>query len=93
MNHIPDPLFPLQIGESLLNGSGFGLGFSVLLNPAQAGILGTRGAFGWGGMANTQFWVDPQEQLIGILMTQFIPRDTYPVVDDFRVLTYQALVD
>jgi len=93
INHIPDPLFPLQIGESVLNGYGFGLGFNVLLNPAQAGMLGTRGSFGWGGAANTEFWVDPQEQLIGILMTQFMPRDTYPVIDDFRVLTYQALVD
>lgn len=93
MNHIPTPLLPLQIGEWAINGYGFGLGFNVVLNPAQAGMIGTIGAFGWGGAANTEFWVDPQEQLIGILMTQFMPRDTYPVINDFRVLTYQALVD
>lgn len=93
MNHIPTALLPLQIGESVMNGYGFGLGFKVLLNPAQAGMIGTMGAFGWGGAANTDFWVDPKEQLIGILMTQFMPMDTYPVISDFHVLTYQALVD
>jgi len=93
MNHIPASLLPLQIGEWVLNGYGFGLGVNVVLNPAQAGMIGTVGAFGWGGAANTEFWVDPQEQLIGILMNQFMPRDTYPVINDFRVLTYQALVD
>ncbi len=93
MNHIPDALLPLHIGDSNMSGFGFGLGFNVLLNPAGAGMIGTTGAFGWGGAANTEFWVDPREQLIAILMTQFMPRDTYPVINDFRVLTYQALVD
>jgi hypothetical protein len=44
-------------------------------------------------MANTNFWIDPQEEIIGILMLQYIPPDTYPVVPEFRNLAYQALVD
>jgi CubicO group peptidase (beta-lactamase class C family) len=51
------------------------------------------GAYEWGGAANTEFWVDPQEELIGILMTQFMPPFRFPLTDDFRVLVYQAIVD
>jgi CubicO group peptidase (beta-lactamase class C family) len=53
----------------------------------------SAGAYGWGGAANTEFWADPQEELIGILMTQFMPYGAYPVVSDFHNLAYQALVD
>lgn len=74
-------------------GVGFGLGVSVLLDPGKIQQLGTIGNYGWGGAANTNFWVDPKEALIGIVMLQFMPPDTYPVVVDFRNLTYQALVD
>ncbi len=62
-----------------------GLGVSVLLNLGKGQMLGSAG--------NTNFWVDPQEALIGILMLQFMPSGTYPVIDDFWILTYQALVD
>jgi CubicO group peptidase (beta-lactamase class C family) len=87
-NHLPAGVHPFD--ETF---SGFGLGVSVLLDPAQAQNLGSVGTFGWGGAANTNFWIDPQEQLIGILMLQFMPSDTYPVSPNFRTLVYQALVD
>jgi len=72
---------------------GFGLGFGVNITAARAQILGSVGAFGWGGAANTNFWVDPKEDLIGLLLLQFMPSGHYPVVPDFRVLTYQAIID
>jgi CubicO group peptidase (beta-lactamase class C family) len=87
-NHLPAGVHPSD--ETF---SGFGLGVSVLLDPAQAQNLGSVGTFGWGGLANTNFWVDPREELIGILMLQFMPSDTYPVSPNFRTLVYQALVD
>jgi CubicO group peptidase (beta-lactamase class C family) len=87
-NHLPAGVHPSD--ETF---SGFGLGVSVLLDPAQAQNLGSVGTYGWGGAANTNFWIDPQEQLIGILMVQFMPSDTYPVSPNFRTLVYQALVD
>ncbi len=73
--------------------TGFGLGVSVLLELRQSKLLGSPGTFGWGGAANTNFWIDPKEEVIGILMLQYMPSDTYPVVADFRTLAYQALVD
>ena len=84
-NHLPD-------GVNLDTSSGFGLGFSILLDLGKSPILGSIGNYGWGGAANTNFWIDPQEELIGILMLQFMPSDTYPIVPDFRNLTYQALI-
>ncbi len=72
---------------------GFGLGVGVLLDPARAKILGSAGAYGWGGAASTDYWYDPQEDLIGILMTQFMPSGHYPIAQEFKVLAHQALVD
>jgi CubicO group peptidase (beta-lactamase class C family) len=72
---------------------GFGLGVSVMRDLAKSQNLGSVGNYGWGGAANTNFWIDPKEDLIGILMLQYMPSDTYPVVTDYRNLVYQALVD
>jgi len=86
-NHLPDGAHPFDDLSS-----GFGLGVSVLMDLGKSQTLGSVGNFGWGGAANTNFWIDPQEELLGILMLQFMPSDTYPVVADFRNLTYQALI-
>lgn len=86
-NHLADGLHLENPAE------GFGLGGSLLMDLGKGQTLGSVGTFGWGGAANTNFWIDPQEELVGILMLQFMPSDTYPVVPDFRILTYQALVD
>jgi CubicO group peptidase (beta-lactamase class C family) len=92
-NHLPPALLPIAMGEEQMPGFGFGLGFSVLIDAAQAGIMASVGTHGWGGWASTMFWIDAQEQLIGILMLQYIPSGTYPIREDFRTLVYQALVD
>ena len=92
-NHLPPALLPIAMGEEQMPGFGFGLGFSVLIDAAQAGIMASVGTHGWGGWASTMFWIDAQEQLIGILMLQYIPSGTYPIREDFRTLVYQALID
>jgi CubicO group peptidase (beta-lactamase class C family) len=71
---------------------GFGLGVSVLLDVGRSQQPGSVGVYGWGGAANTNFWIDPHEELIGIVMLQFMPSNTYPVIADFRNLVYQALI-
>jgi CubicO group peptidase (beta-lactamase class C family) len=82
-----------RFSESSYEGVGFGLGFSVMLDPARAQILGTPGECAWGGAASTAFWIDPAEDLAVILLTQLMPSSTYPIRRELRVLTYQALVD
>lgn len=92
MNHLPSALLPFGVSKPLY-GYGFGLGVEVLLDVAQTGTLGSVGTFDWSGAANTDFWVDPKEQLIGILMTQFMPSSYFPLRDDLHILAYQAIVD
>jgi len=87
-NHLPDGVHPFDDPTR-----GFGLGFGVRTWLAPSQIVGSVGSYGWGGAASTDFWVDPQEELIGLLMLQFMPSGHYPVSDDFRVQTYQAIVD
>lgn len=70
---------------------GFGLGFAVLIDPGLYSRMGSKGLYCWGGAANTKFWIDPQEQLIGILMLQCMPDGVFPVEQDFQNLVYQAI--
>jgi CubicO group peptidase (beta-lactamase class C family) len=73
-------------------GVGFGLGFAVSKAPGEAGMLGSPGEYNWGGAAGTKFWIDPQEELIGIFMIQILP-NTVDYGSEFRVLAYQAIAD
>jgi CubicO group peptidase (beta-lactamase class C family) len=82
-----------RFSESSYEGIGFGLGFSVMLDPARAQILGTPGEYAWGGAASTAFWCDPVEDLAVVLLTQLTPSSTYPIRRELRVLTYAAVVD
>lgn len=91
-NHIKADLLPLAIGLANIPGRGFGLGFDVVTDAAQTGVINSDGNYGWSGAAATNFWVDPQEQLVGIIMTQLMD-NMLPFQADFRALTYQALID
>jgi CubicO group peptidase (beta-lactamase class C family) len=81
-----------RFSESTYTGIGFGLGFSVMLDPARAMIVGTPGECAWGGAASTAFWVDPAEELAVVFLTQLTPSSTYPIRRELRVLVYSALV-
>jgi len=82
-----------RFSESSYLGIGFGLGFSVMIDPAKAQILGTPGEYAWGGAASTAFWCDPAEDMAVVLLTQLMPSSTYPIRRELRVLSYQAIVD
>jgi CubicO group peptidase (beta-lactamase class C family) len=95
-NHLPGdlesfgrPLF----SETSYAGVGFGLGFSVTVDPVAAKSLGPAGEYAWGGAASTAFWVDPVNDLTALFFTQLLPSSTYPIRPQLRTLTYQALVD
>ncbi|MBY0257463.1 serine hydrolase [Methylobacterium sp.] len=95
-NHLDGDLAAMgqpRFSETAYTGIGFGLGFSVMLDPARAQIVGTPGEVAWGGLASTAFWVDPAEDLAVVLLTQLIPSSALPLRRELRVLTYAALVD
>ncbi|MEZ5402066.1 MAG: serine hydrolase domain-containing protein [Bryobacteraceae bacterium] len=74
-------------------GYGFGLGFRVRMDTGQAATLGSVGEYGWGGAYGTYFFVDPKEELIGILMFQLIPYAHLNIRPEFQNAVNQAIVD
>ena len=94
-NHLPTRMFPIAMEDIVLPGPGpgmgFGLCFSVVMDNGLNGTMASNGSHGWGGWASTHFWVDPVEEIIGIIMVQSIPSWTYPIPNDFRTAIYQAL--
>ena len=70
----------------------FGLGFAVVTDKEPPNILESVGNYSWGGAAATTFWIDPKEELVGLLMTQLL-NNRYPFHQQFKVLTYQALTE
>lgn len=92
LNHLPEALRPYEIGGLPAYGYGFGLGSRVLLDVAASGLPGSVGEFGWSGAAKTYYWVDPQEDLVGLFMAQYMVGLELPE-RTFQILTYQALLD
>lgn len=96
LNHLPGGRLLNELGQSLfaevqMDGMGFGLGFSVIEDPAANGNVCSPGEFAWGGAASTAFWIDPLEEVTAIFMTQLLPSSTYPLRRELRSAVYQAL--
>ena len=91
-NHIPASHFPLTIGTPMM-GLGFGLGFSVIMDTTVNGVMGSVGNHSWSGMADTHFWVDSKEDLIGITCTQYIAEVITNIRQDYKNIVYSALID
>jgi len=97
-NHLPGNADLETFGRKLFAessnvGVGFGLGFSVVLDPVAGKSLTSAGEFAWGGLASTAFYVDPAEEITAMFFTQFVPSSTYPIRPRLRTLVMQAVVD
>ncbi len=95
-NHLPGGQSIKEFGdktfsEARMEGNGFGLGGSVQISSVETLSPGSVGTYSWGGLANTFFWIDPEEELIGIQATQMIPSGCYPIRPQFQQLVYAAL--
>lgn len=90
INHLPKHIYDIYV---IGRGEGFGLGFFVTTDPVESKVMQSVGSHGWGGGLNTYFWVDPQEEIVAIIMTQFRPFMYYPVRDEFKTLVYQSLIE
>ena len=75
-------------------GEGYGLGVRVVTDRAARNTLLSDGSYGWSGAFNTHFFIDPQENVVGIFMTQSAFLATRQQLrDDFETAVMQALVD
>ena len=84
--HSPDEL------PGMARGTGFGLGFAVIEDPTAVGGNSSAGEYYWGGAAGTIFWVDPVEELVGIVMIQHMNVQV-PLRAVFKALTYGAIIE
>jgi CubicO group peptidase (beta-lactamase class C family) len=73
-------------------GAGFGLGFEIATDAGLLGRPGSAGTFGWGGAYHSTYWVDPEEQLVVVYMSQLIPAGALDDHGRLRALVYQAIV-
>lgn len=78
---------------ALDTGLRFGLGFAIAGDPGLTGGPRSAGSFGWLGFFNTVYWVDPEEQLVAIVLTQLYPADRSRLTDRFEVAVYSAIVN
>ena len=74
-------------------GMGFGLGYGVVVDRGAAATPLSEGAAYWGGAFCTISWIDPEQDLVGVMMTQVRPYTHINIRQDFQVLTYQAITD
>ena len=93
-----DTMISNQIGDGIPvtlkgPGYGFGLGFCVLMDPGKAAESLTPGAFGWGGAWGTYFFIDPTEDMIGILAIQITSYRYINIRPDLGTLAEQAILE
>lgn len=98
LNHLPENRDMAAMGqpvwsETSYDGIGFGLGWAVVIDPVKAKFVTSPGEHHWGGAASTFFWLDPEEDLFVVLLTQLMPSSTYPLRRELRQRVYQAIVD
>ena len=96
-NHLPGGLDIATFGralyaESPMYGSGFGLGFAVVTDPAALKVDCSAGELSWGGAASTAFWIDQAAGITVSFFTQLIPSNAYPLRPQLRQLVYQSVV-
>jgi CubicO group peptidase (beta-lactamase class C family) len=71
-------------------GWGFTLGFGIVTDPAAAKTRLPAGSYGWGGIYGTQFWVDPANRIVGLVMTQTAIIGSGPISNPVREAFYTA---
>jgi len=82
--HVADTLPGRAAGE------GYGLGVRVVTDHAKRGTMLSDGTFGWSGVYGTHFFVDPVEQVVGVLLVQTSIQE---LNRDFEDMVAQAIID
>lgn len=88
-DHLPKGHANLSIGTQCFR---FGLGVSVVTNVAETRCLSSLGEFGWGGMVGTQVWINPEEEMVTMIMIQVLADIPTGIMDIYKRVVYQALV-
>ncbi|TNE41963.1 MAG: class A beta-lactamase-related serine hydrolase [Alphaproteobacteria bacterium] len=82
-----------EFGETPWYGIGFGLGFSVVMEPGKSGLPSIAHDWGWSGAAGTTFFINPELDMAAMLLTQYMPSNSYPLRKEYREAVYSAFAD
>lgn len=83
----------LREPATLPNGAGFGLNFGVIVDSTQGNYPASNGEYYWGGLATTTFWIDPEQEMVAIMMTQYLPWRGNYYGDLFHRLVRAAVIE
>ena len=90
-NHVPDSVLPLGT-SGYMAGSGWGLGFSVVLDSSAYTFPVGEGEYWWDGSAGTRFSIDPEHGIVTVIMAQVSPSRGGGFREEFKRLVYDAIV-
>jgi CubicO group peptidase (beta-lactamase class C family) len=82
-----------QLSDKITDTFQFCLGFGVETAKNDHLSPFTIGSFTWGGAFATSYWADPKEKLVALLYLQIVPNPQPDIVNKYKALTYQAIVD
>ncbi|WOF22862.1 serine hydrolase [Microbacterium betulae] len=90
-----DRLAPAQTPISIAglpkyHGYGFGLGGRVLVRPSDSPFSSVQGEAGWEGAGTTYFWLDPKNDITGVVLSQYLGQ-RFPLGEDIRAAFYESL--
>jgi len=93
-----DLMFSNHIGSGKVvyvrgEGFGFGLGAGVLTDPAKSADGLSIGTWTWGGADGTLFYIDPQEDLVALLMVQLNPYTRSEIRPRYSNVVSQTITD
>ncbi len=91
-NHVPDTAMPLS-RAGYMAGSGWGLGFNVVLDPRRYSFPVGDGEYWWDGSSGTRFSIDPEHGLITVIMAAVSPSRGGGFREEFKDLVYRAIAD
>lgn len=82
-----------QIGDIAQGSDKFGLGFSIVTEKTSGRTMAQEGTYAWGGAFATSYWVDPKEKMVLLFYRQLLGGTHGDVVEKFRALAYQSIID
>lgn len=91
-NHLPATVLPIST-RGYMAGSGWGLGFNVVLNANRYTFPVGDGEYWWDGSSGTRFSIDPEHGIIVVIMAAASPSRGGGFREEFKQLVYDAILD
>jgi CubicO group peptidase (beta-lactamase class C family) len=88
-NRLPESIAGRRLGP----GWGQGFNVAVVTDRTLVNYPTNNGEFSHGGLASTHFWVDPEQELVVVMMSQLLPSSHAPIVDIIHRMAYAAILD